>query len=228
MKQMFPTFLALAFAASVSATALARPFNDPRSERSEAIDNSAASEPRDPACYARTLASAGGAYPRNPHTLALRWTGFSNFELVYNGHIILLDAYFDRGTTYPPLGFTAADVKRADVILLGHGHHDHMADAATVGARTEAMVVGAPVTTEKLATQSIPPQQVRTVTGKGGELLKFDGFTVERSWAFTVRPTSTLPRSWTARSTNSCQRRLRSKRRSGRKFKPAALTTAAC
>ena len=156
MKQMFPTFLALAFAASVPATALARPFNDPRSERSEAIDSSAASEPRDPACYARTLASAGGAYPRDPHTLALRWTGFSNFELVYNGHIILLDAYFDRGTTYPPLGFTAADVKRADVILLGHGHHDHMADAATVGARTEAMVVGAPVTTEKLATRVDP------------------------------------------------------------------------
>jgi L-ascorbate metabolism protein UlaG (beta-lactamase superfamily) len=179
MKQMFSTFLALAFAASVSATALARPFNDPRSERNEAIDNSAASEPRDPACYARTLVSAGGTFPRTPHTLALRWTGFSNFELVYNGHVILLDAYFDRGTTYPPLGFTAADVKRADVILIGHGHHDHMADAATVGARTEAMVVGAPVTAEKLATQPIPPQQVRTVTGKGGELLKFDGFTVE-------------------------------------------------
>jgi L-ascorbate metabolism protein UlaG (beta-lactamase superfamily) len=179
MKQGISVLVAAAFAASISVAALARPFNDPRSERSEVIDNSSADEPRDPACYARTLVSAGGAYPRNPHTLAVRWTGFSNFELVYNGHIILLDAYFDRGSTYPALGFTAADVKKADVILIGHGHHDHMADAASVGARTEATVVGAPVTTEKLLTQPIASKQVRTVTGKGGELLTFDGFTVE-------------------------------------------------
>ena len=77
------------------------------------------------------------------------------------------------------LGFKAADVKRADVLLIGHGHVDHMSDAASVGARTGAIVVGAPVTTEKLATQAINMKQVRTVTGRGGELLKFKGFTVE-------------------------------------------------
>ena len=38
-----------------------------------------------------------------------------------------------------------------------------------------ALVVGAPVTTEKLATQSIPARQVRTVTGRGGEILQFIG-----------------------------------------------------
>jgi len=92
------------------------------------------------------LASTGGALPKNPRTLAIRWTGFSNFELVYNGQIVLLDAYFDRGSLYPSLGFKAADVKNADAILIGHGHHDHMSDAASVGARTGATVVGAPVT----------------------------------------------------------------------------------
>ena len=96
--------------------------------------------------------------PKNLHTLAVRWTGYANFELVYNNQIVLLDAYFDRGSIYPPLGFTAADVKKADAILIGHGHHDHMADAASVGARTGATVVGAPVTTEKLATQAIDPE----------------------------------------------------------------------
>jgi hypothetical protein len=40
-------------------------------------------------------------------------------------------------------------------------------------------VVGAPVTTEKLATQQIDSKQVKTVTGRGGEILKFAGFTVE-------------------------------------------------
>ena len=116
---------------------------------------------------------------KNPQTLAIRWTGYSNFELVYNHQIILLDAYFDRGARFPPLGFRAADVKRADLILIGHGHLDHMSDAASVGSRTGALVVGAPVTTEKLRTQAIDPKQIRTVTGRGGELLTFTGFIVE-------------------------------------------------
>jgi L-ascorbate metabolism protein UlaG (beta-lactamase superfamily) len=162
-----------------SPAATARPFTDPRAERSETIDQAAALEPRDPACQARTLVSAGGAFPRNAHTLAVRWIGFSNFELVYNGRVILLDAYYDRGTEYPPLGVAADDIKTADLILMGHGHFDHMSDAAAIGARTKALLVGAAVTTDKLRTQPIPLQQIKTVTGRGGEIMKFDNFTVE-------------------------------------------------
>jgi L-ascorbate metabolism protein UlaG (beta-lactamase superfamily) len=169
--------VAAAVLASLSGNGYARPFNDPRAEVNDALD--LATGPRDPACYARTLASTGGAMPRDPHTLAVRWIGYSNFELVYNGHILLLDAYYDRGSAYAPLGFKAADITRADGILIGHGHFDHMSDAASVGARTGALVVGAPVTTEKLATQAIDPKQVKTVTGRGGEVLRFEGFTVE-------------------------------------------------
>ena len=81
----------LATASVLATSCAARPFTDPRAERSDAIDQAAALEPRDPACQARTLVAAGGAFPRNPHPLAVRWVGFSNFELVYNGRIILLD-----------------------------------------------------------------------------------------------------------------------------------------
>ena len=133
----------------------------------------------DPGCEQARLVSTGGIFPESPRTLAIRWTGYTNYELVYNGQIILLDAHFDRGSMFPSLGFAAADVKRADVILIGHGHLDHMSDAASVGARTRAIVVGAPVTTDKLKTQPIDPKQIRTVTGRGGELLEFPGFKVE-------------------------------------------------
>jgi L-ascorbate metabolism protein UlaG (beta-lactamase superfamily) len=136
-------------------------------------------ETSDPACQTARLVSTGGAFPRDRHTLAIRWTGYSNFELAYDGQVVLLDAYFDRGSIYPPLGFKAADVVKADVILIGHGHFDHMSDAASVGARTGAVVVGAPLTIDKLRTQPIDARQLRTVTGRGGETLQFRGFTVE-------------------------------------------------
>jgi len=178
MKKLSFIVTAGALMALVSA-ASAVPFSDPRADRNAALDAAGANQTRDPACTATTLVSAGGALPRNPHTLAVRWIGFSNYELVYNNHVILLDAYIDRGSFFPPLGVKAADMKKADVILIGHGHLDHMSDAASIGAQTKAMVVGAPVTTEKLMTQPIPPAQIKTVTGKGGELLRFDGFTVE-------------------------------------------------
>jgi L-ascorbate metabolism protein UlaG (beta-lactamase superfamily) len=166
--------LALSVGCSVT---VVRPFTDPRAVAD--TDAKQATEAGDPACTVPTLVSTGGPFPRNPQTLAVRWTGYANFELVYNGQILLLDTYFDRGSMYPPLGFKAADVKRADVILIGHGHVDHMSDAASVGARTKAVVVGAPVTTEKLLTQAIDPKQVRTITGRGGEVLQFKGFKVE-------------------------------------------------
>jgi L-ascorbate metabolism protein UlaG (beta-lactamase superfamily) len=180
MRHQFKAFVGLA-GLLVTTSAVGGPYFDPRTEKTDAVEISQgfAAEARDPACYDARLVSTGGAAPRNPHTLAVRWTGFSNFELAYNGKIILLDAYFDRGSNYVPLGFAAADIKKADVILIGHAHFDHMSDAASVGLRTGAMIVGAPVTTEKLKSQSVPDAQIRTVVGKGEELLKFDGFTVQ-------------------------------------------------
>ena len=133
----------------------------------------------DPACRAATMVATGGAFPKSPRTLAVRWTGYSNFELAYNGEILLLDAYFDRGRIYPPLGFKAADMRKVDGILIGHGHFDHMSDAASIAIRTGAIVAGAPVTIAKLKTQYVDPKQLREVNGRGGETLHIGGFTIE-------------------------------------------------
>ena len=172
------------------AIAWADPFADPRADQIPAVEQVGAftNEPHDPACSDPKLVSTGGAAPRDPHTLAVRWTGFANFELVYNGQIILLDAFFHRGSNYPPLGFSAADVKKANVILLGHAHFDHMADAASVAIRTGATIVGAPVTIEKLKSQGVPDKQIRTVFGRSEEKLFFNGFTVQPVLALHGQP----------------------------------------
>jgi L-ascorbate metabolism protein UlaG (beta-lactamase superfamily) len=166
--------LAAACIAMTASCASVAPFTDPRQPGATV---GAASG--DPGCTSTTLVSTGGPFPRDASTLAIRWTGFANFELVFNGQVVLLDAYFDRGSLFPPLGFKAADVTRADLILIGHGHVDHMSDAASVGTRTRAPVVGAQITAEKLLEQGMDPAQVRAVTGRGGEVLRFRGFTVE-------------------------------------------------
>jgi L-ascorbate metabolism protein UlaG (beta-lactamase superfamily) len=180
-KAVFAVLASCSIGAALSiGAACAQPFSDPRSERSDAFAaDTFTSLPRDPACYEDRLRSTGGPGPQNPHTLVVRWTGFSNFELAYKGKILLLDAYFDRGKDYPPLGFAAADVKKADVILLGHGHYDHMSDAASVGIRTGATLVGAALTTDVLKSEQVPPSQIRTVSGKGDDVLSFDGFKVQ-------------------------------------------------
>jgi metal-dependent hydrolase (beta-lactamase superfamily II) len=169
MTRTLKTLLLIA-SASIAAGALLR---------AQTSSTAIAFETADPACQKAQLVSTGGQFPKARRTLAVRWTGYSNFELAYNEQIVLLDAYFDRGSTYPPLGFKAADVRRANVILLGHGHFDHMSDAAAVAAKTGAMVVAAPVTVEQLEKQALDRKQIRTVTGRGGEVLSFNGVTIE-------------------------------------------------
>src|SRR5262245_15843408 len=70
------------------------------------------------ACNTRTMAAAGGPTLKDRKTLLVRWMGYTNYELVYGDKIILLDnGYYNRtGTQYKDLGFTAADIKRADLI----------------------------------------------------------------------------------------------------------------
>jgi glyoxylase-like metal-dependent hydrolase (beta-lactamase superfamily II) len=100
------------------------------------------------ACTSLVPAALGGPMP--PESVAtLRWFGTTNFELAYRGQVILLDTFYDRGPRYRPIGFTVNQVKRADAILIGHGHFDHISDVAPVAKQTGAKVLGAPVSIEQ-------------------------------------------------------------------------------
>ena len=135
--------------------------------------------PKEPeAC--RTLVPAAVGGPRPPaSTVVLRWLGTANYEVAYGPAVILLDAYIDRGPRSRPLGVTVDAFQRADLILIGHAHYDHIADAAAIARRTHALVVGAASATDLVRAAGLPAEQTRTVHGRGGELLRFAGFTVE-------------------------------------------------
>jgi len=130
------------------------------------------------ACQSLTPASVGGPMPEGD-TVVIRWLGTSNFEVAYRGKVILMDTYYNRPARTRPIGIEVKDVKRADAILIGHAHGDHISDVAPVAAQTGAPVVGSQITSTQAIKLGVPASQTVTVTGTGGEALKYGDITVK-------------------------------------------------
>lgn len=133
----------------------------------------------DAACQSLTPASVGGPQPKNPNVVVIRWLGHSNFEIAYRDTVILADSWFDRGPGSHPIGVMPKDFKKADAILIGHAHFDHIADAPPIARQTGAQVIGAAISTDYVKTQGVRDVQISTVTGKGGEHLEIKNILVQ-------------------------------------------------
>ena len=70
-------------------------------------------------------------------TVKLTWLGHGTWSIECGGRHLLLDPFLDDNPSCP---VRAADVQ-ADVILISHGHFDHVADAAAIARRTAAVIV---------------------------------------------------------------------------------------
>ena len=86
----------------------------------------------------RRPAMLGGPASPDPDALTVRWYGTSNFELNFHDRVVLLDTFYDRGPRMRGLGFRPDEVVRADAVLIGHPHYDHISDAAQVASATGA------------------------------------------------------------------------------------------
>jgi len=136
----------------------------------------------EPACSSYTPAVAGGPVPgKNSSIVVLRWLGNANYEVDYQGHVFLFDAYFDRTARNHDIGITVPQIKRADAILVSHAHFDHISDVAPVAAQTHAPVIGAPLTIATAEKLGVPAAQTRAA--KGGESFRFGDVTVETALA---------------------------------------------
>jgi L-ascorbate metabolism protein UlaG (beta-lactamase superfamily) len=141
------------------------------------------------ACNSLKAGVTGGQLPpQNSDIVVMRWLGNANFEFGYKGKVYLFDAYFDRTPRSHDLGFTAADVKKAEAVFVSHAHFDHISDIGPVARQTGAAVVGAPITAEVAQKLGVPEKQI--VVAKGGESLKFGDATVEVALAqhSTIQP----------------------------------------
>src|SRR5215470_19237470 len=98
-------------------------------------------------------------------TVTLDWLGCATFRLTIGNLVIFLDAYIDRVPSAPPVGLSVAEVTRADWIVVGHSHFDHLYGAERIARQTDATVIGSYETVRIMAAQGIPDRQLFAVAG---------------------------------------------------------------
>jgi L-ascorbate metabolism protein UlaG (beta-lactamase superfamily) len=120
----------------------------------------------------------------------LRWLGNNGWEIRFADVVVLIDPWLTRFKTgtYLPGGADPKTplvsqperidphVTKADLILLTHGHYDHITDIPYIARRTGATVLGDETHLNLLRAMGAPEEQLSCVSG--GEYIQFKGFTV--------------------------------------------------
>jgi L-ascorbate metabolism protein UlaG (beta-lactamase superfamily) len=83
--------------------------------------------------------------------LTLTWHGHATWAIEFAGKRIVVDPFFDQN----PAATAKASEIDCDLILVTHGHADHIADAAPIALRTKAMVVSVYEIAEWLGKQGV-------------------------------------------------------------------------
>ena len=110
-------------------------------------------------------------------TVRLEWLGTATFRLTVDDLVIFLDAYLDRLASAPRIGLTAREVDRADYVLVGHSHFDHLAGAEIIAANTGATIIGSNETARIMLENGVGHDRLLRV--QGGEHHRLgDGVTV--------------------------------------------------
>ncbi|MEV6598474.1 MBL fold metallo-hydrolase [Actinoplanes sp. NPDC051346] len=129
---------------------------------------------------------------RRPGTsgVTLRWFGVNGWEIRTATQTVLIDPWITRFRTgmFSPSGIDPTTALRvdpatidryvtaADVILVGHGHFDHIPDVPYIAGKTDATVLGTASHGHALTALGMNPTQMNVV--RGGEWLDFDSFSV--------------------------------------------------
>jgi len=83
----------------------------------------------------------------------------------------------DRVPSAPPVGLRTAEVTRADFVLVGHSHFDHLAGAEVIAANTGARIIGSNESCRVMRERGVPDAQL--LSSQGGERHRLaDGVTV--------------------------------------------------
>ncbi len=98
-------------------------------------------------------------------SITIEWFGVATFRLTIDDLVVFLDAYMDRVPSAPPVGMSSEEVDRADFVLIGHSHFDHLHGAQHIAKNTGAKIIGSNETARVLKAQGVPVEQLLRVQG---------------------------------------------------------------
>lgn len=70
-------------------------------------------------------------------TFSFRWLGHSAFDMQTDGHSIVFDPYLSQN----PVAAAQPEALNPELILISHGHNDHLGDTVAIATRTGATVI---------------------------------------------------------------------------------------
>ena len=117
----------------------------------------------------RPVADAAAPVTRSP--IALTYLGVAGWQLDAGETTILVDPYFSRpadleGSLTPDDKAIAARApKRADLVMVGHSHVDHVLDVPAVALRTGAQVMGSASTARVARAAGLPEDRIVPIKG---------------------------------------------------------------
>lgn len=109
-------------------------------------------------------------------SVRVRWLGTAGFEIEHDGHVLLLDPYLTRaslsrcavGSIAPDHAAIERHVRRADAIVCGHTHFDHVLDVPAIARRTSARVFGSTSCAHLCRAAGVPEGQIVDVQAMAG------------------------------------------------------------
>lgn len=157
------------------------------------------------ACVAHPDPEHAGTPARTP--IVFTYLGVAGWQIEAGDKIVLSDPYLSRPSLDGPLvpdeqAIAAHAPPRADAVLVGHSHVDHLLDAPSMAKRTGAVLIGSASTVRVGRASGLDDKQLIGV--KGGEDLELAGFSVRaipslhseipaRMLFGTIEPAPTLP-----------------------------------
>lgn len=110
-------------------------------------------------------------------TITLDWLGTATWRLTIGDLVLFLDAYMDRIDGAPPVGLSTKDITKADYVLVGHSHFDHLAGAEVIAKNTGAKIIGSHESCRVMREKGV--DQAQLMASSGGERHRLaDGVTV--------------------------------------------------
>jgi L-ascorbate metabolism protein UlaG (beta-lactamase superfamily) len=102
--------------------------------------------------------------------ITLDWLGCATFRLTINDLVVFLDAFMDLPPGAPDTGMNTSKVDKADFIVVGHSHFDHLWGAERIARNTGATVIGSHESIRLMRDEEVPEEQCIAVAG--GERIK--------------------------------------------------------